>query len=83
MGVTVGVAGGTGVGVAGGVTRIGGATMGGAGSMTGTLSANERGTRPGLSCSLGSGDMAWAQSYTATVTQRLSAADRRRPSPRL
>ncbi|HHH27835.1 MAG TPA: hypothetical protein ENK57_05760 [Polyangiaceae bacterium] len=42
------------------------------GKVTGRLSANAKGTRPGLSCSLGSGDMRWTQNYSATMTQQLS-----------
>jgi hypothetical protein len=43
------------------------------GVMTATLKANERGTRPGLRCSLGTGDMRWSQSYNATATQSFTA----------
>ncbi len=42
------------------------------GTVTAKLSANERGTRVGLRCSLGSGDMRWSQAYSATLTQRFS-----------
>lgn len=42
------------------------------GKVTGRLNANAKGTRPSLSCSLGSGDMRWTQNYSATMTQQLS-----------
>jgi len=42
------------------------------GVVTAKLSANGRGTRSGLSCSLGSGDMRWTQNYSATMTQSFS-----------
>lgn len=42
------------------------------GKVTGRLSANSKGTRAGLACSLGSGDMRWTQNYSATMTQQLS-----------
>ncbi len=39
------------------------------GTVTAKLSADQRGSRIGLRCSLGSGDMRWSQKYTATLTQ--------------
>ena len=42
------------------------------GKVTAKLGANERGTRNGLRCSLGSGDMRWHQNYSATMTQTFS-----------
>jgi hypothetical protein len=36
---------------------------------TGSLKADQRGTRPNLRCSLGTANMIWAQNYSITVTQ--------------
>jgi len=38
-------------------------------TMTGSLRADQRGTRPDLRCSLGTTNMSWSQTYTITVTQ--------------
>ena len=42
-------------------------------TMNGSLRAEQRGTRPDLRCSLGTANMAWSQTYTATVTQAFTA----------
>lgn len=42
-------------------------------TMTGTMRADERGTRPDLRCSLGTANMSWAQTYTITVNQTFTA----------
>ena len=42
------------------------------GVMTAKLSASERGTRPALRCSLGTGTMHWDQSYSVNATQSFS-----------
>jgi len=44
------------------------------GVMTATFSAKQSGTRPGLRCSLGTANMRWEQTYSATATQSLSPA---------
>jgi hypothetical protein len=36
------------------------------------FSANGKGTRPGLACSLGSGDMRWTQNYSGSLSQAMS-----------
>jgi len=43
-----------------------------AGLMTAKLSANARGTRPALRCSLGTGTMHWDQSYSVSATETIS-----------
>lgn len=40
---------------------------------TGTLKANQRGTRANMSCSLGTANMSWSQNYGVTVTQSFTA----------
>lgn len=44
-------------------------------SVTGALRAEQRGTRPDLRCSLGTANMAWSQTYNATVTQSFTARE--------
>jgi hypothetical protein len=44
-------------------------------TVTGSLKANERGTRANLGCSLGTANMSWSQSYGATATQSFTAAE--------
>jgi hypothetical protein len=41
---------------------------------TGSLKSTARGTRPNMSCSMGTANMSWSNSYSATVTQSFSAA---------
>jgi hypothetical protein len=40
---------------------------------TGLLKSNERGTRPNKSCSVGTANMSWSNSYSATVNQSFKA----------
>ena len=42
-------------------------------TVTASLKANERGTRPNLVCSLGTANMSWTQSYGATASQSFTA----------
>jgi hypothetical protein len=42
-------------------------------TVTASLKANERGSRPNLACSLGTANMSWTQSYGATATQSFTA----------
>jgi hypothetical protein len=43
--------------------------------MTGSMKTEERGTRPNLGCSAGTGNMSWSQSYNITVTQQFTAPE--------
>lgn len=43
------------------------------GVLTAILTSDEKGTRSNLSCSMGSANMRWTQSYTITVTQTFTA----------
>jgi hypothetical protein len=44
-------------------------------SVTAALRAEQRGTRPDLRCSLGTANMAWSQTYSATLTQTFTAKE--------
>lgn len=44
-------------------------------TVTASFKATARGSRPNLSCSLGTANMSWSQSYTTTATQTFTPAE--------
>jgi hypothetical protein len=51
------------------------------GRVTASLTADERGSRPNLGCSLGTANMSWTQNYTISASQSLSKAELERGGP--
>jgi hypothetical protein len=51
------------------------------GVISASLTADERGSRPNLGCSLGTANMSWTQTYTISATQTLSREQLERGGP--
>jgi hypothetical protein len=51
------------------------------GVITASLTADERGSRPNLGCSLGTANMSWSQTYTISATQTLPKEQLERGGP--
>ncbi len=51
------------------------------GLITASLTADERGSRPNLGCSLGTANMSWTQTYTISATQTLPREQLERGGP--
>lgn len=51
------------------------------GLITASLTADERGSRPNLGCSIGTANMSWTQTYTISATQALSKEQLERGGP--